>query len=108
MDADPNNDYSNNIPYFPAVNGTTRHSAHTERDIDGLAQRGVGERLEQTFRGAFRQRARPDRLIAVTGNKDDRNVLPAQPELLLEIRPGHSRHSHIENQATGLANMVGS
>ena len=75
MDVDPNNDHADDLPYFPAVNGTTWHSAHMKRDIEGLAQRGVSERLEQTFRGAFRQRARPDGLIAVTGNKDDRNVL---------------------------------
>ena len=102
MDVDPKNDHSDNLTYFPAVDGTTRHSAHMKRDIEGLAQRGVSERLEQTFRGAFRQRARPNRLIAVTGNENDRNVLPAQLELSLEIRSGHSRHSHIENQAAGL------
>jgi hypothetical protein len=108
MDADPNNDHSDNLPYFLAVNGTTWNSAHTERDIEGIAQRGVAKRLEQTFCGAFRQRARPNHLIGVTSNKNDRNLLPAQPELSLEALSGHSRHSHVENQATGSANMVGS
>ena len=75
--------------------------------IDCLAQGGIAEGLEKALHGPRREHARADGIVAVRGDEDDRNGLPAQLELLLQVGPGHARHGDIENQALGLADGIG-
>src|SRR5467141_714881 len=76
-------------------------------DIERLRQCRVAERLEQAPRGALIERALTDGLICLSGDEDDRNVLPANRQLLLQIGPGHAGHDDVEEQTPGLTDAIG-
>ena len=44
--------------------------------------------------------------ICISRNEDDRNRLSPSYQFLLKIRSGHSRHGHVKEQASGLANAI--
>src|SRR4051812_4536046 len=71
-----------------------------------LIQRRLAERLEKTFYRSQLGQTRPDDLIPLGRYVDDRNRLPPARQLALEIRPGHSGHCNIEDQTSGLADIV--
>jgi hypothetical protein len=43
----------------------------------------------------------------LSGDEDDRYLLPAILQFLLKLRPTHSRHCDVENQASSLINAIG-
>src|SRR6266404_7630573 len=82
-------------------------SAHTKCGIERLKQSRVAERLEQALHGTLFERAWTDGLICLSGDEDDRNLLPANPQLLLQIGSGHAGHDDVEDQTPGLIDAIG-
>jgi len=79
---------------------------HTKRCIEGLEQSRVAERLEQAFRRAPFDQPLANLRISISGDEDNRNRLSPPHQFLLKIRPGHSRHSDIEEQTSGLVDAI--
>src|ERR1700722_10894084 len=75
--------------------------------IERLKQSRVAERLEQALHGTVSERACTHALICLSGDEDDRNLLPANRQLLLQIKSGHTRHDDVEDQALGLTDAIG-
>src|SRR6266850_474529 len=82
-------------------------SARTKCGIERLKQSRVAERLEQALHGTQFERAWADGLICLTGDEDERNLLPANRQLLLQIGSGHFGHGDVEDQTLGLTDAVG-
>ena len=74
--------------------------------INRLEQSRVAEWLEQAFHGTLFDQALANDHISVGRNEDDRNRLSPPYQFLLKIRPGHSRHSNIKEQASGLVDAI--
>src|SRR5690348_14915650 len=83
------------------------HLPHPERGIDRVQQRRLAEWLAQALHGTLFEHAWTNGPISVTGNEDDRNLLPAKLQFSLEIGPGHARHGDVEDQTPGLADATG-
>lgn len=72
--------------------------------INRLEQSCVAEWLEQAFhRTLFDQPLANDHICR---NEDDRDHLLPLYQFPLKIRPGHSRHSNIKEQAPGLGDAI--
>src|SRR4051812_33548017 len=56
------------------------------------------ERLEQTVGGTSLDELRPDSIVAMGGDEDDRDLRLPLGELPLKFRPRHPRHGDIEDQ----------
>src|SRR3954463_15122646 len=82
-------------------------SARSQCGMKRLQQSGVAERLEQALCCTLFEQSWAHRLIPVSGNKNNGNLLPATLQLPLEIGSGHSRHGNVEDQTSGLADVVG-
>src|SRR5712664_4906497 len=82
-------------------------SAHSKCGIERLKQSRVAERLEQALHGTLFERAWTDGLICLSGDEDDRNLLPASRQLLLKIGSGHAGHGDVEDQTPGLTDAIG-
>src|ERR1700680_1663144 len=85
----------------------THRSAHSKSRIERLTQRRVAEWLEQALHGTLFEQAWTDGLIPVSGDEDDRNLLPAQRQLALKVGAGHAGHGNVEDQASGPADTIG-
>src|SRR5262249_46922479 len=77
-------------------------SLPSERGIDGVQQSRLAERLRETLDRPRLERAGTDGFVSESGDEDDRNLLPAPRELLLEIEPRHAGHRDVEDQTSGL------
>src|SRR3981189_1073598 len=82
-------------------------SAHSKCGIERLTQSCVAEWLEQAFHGALFEQAWTDGLVSVSGDEDNRNLLPAKRQFPWEIASGHARHGDVEDQTSGLADAIG-
>jgi hypothetical protein len=74
--------------------------------INRLEQSRVAEWLEQAFHGTLFDQPPANDHISISRNEDDRNRLSPLDQFLLKIRPGRSRHSDIEEQASGLVDAI--
>lgn len=74
--------------------------------MNHLKQSCVAERLEQAFRRTLLDQPLPNDHISISRNEDDRDPLSLPYQFLLKIRPGHSRHSNIKEQASGLVDAI--
>jgi hypothetical protein len=74
--------------------------------IDRIEQSRVAEWLEQAFPRSLFDQPLANRHISISRNEDDWNRLSPSYQLLLKIRSGHSRHGHVKEQASGLANAI--
>src|SRR5712691_7842628 len=81
-------------------------SAPSKRGIDRFQQGRLAEWLEQALDGTRFEHAGTDGLVSVSGNEDNRNLLPAKRELPLQIGPCHPRHGDVEDQTAGLADDI--
>src|SRR6185369_3536136 len=96
-----------------AVSGRSRMTAQALRSrfpfprIERLQQSRLAEGFEQALHGTLFEQAWPEGLISQSGDEDDRDLFPAKRQFPLEIRPGHARHGNVEDQASGLAGIVG-
>src|SRR6266850_3068955 len=81
-------------------------SAHAKCGIERLKQSRVAERLEQALHGTLFDRACTDGLICLSGDEDDRNLLPANRQLLLQIASGHAGHDDVEDQTPGHTDAI--
>jgi len=70
-------------------------------------QSRVAEWLEQALHRTLFEHSRADSLVSLSGDEDDRNLLPAKLQFPLKIRSGHPRHGDVEDQAAGLADAIG-
>jgi hypothetical protein len=96
------------VPLHPLGRKSTAHrSVHSKSGIERPEQSYVAEWLEQTRHGTLFEHARTGGLIPVSGDEDDRNLLPATHQFPLEIGSGHARHGDVEDQTSGLANIIG-
>src|ERR1700675_160428 len=82
-------------------------SVQSKCGVERLTQSRVAEWLEQAIYSALVQQAGSDSFIRLSGDENDRNLLPANCQFLLQIGPGHARHDDIEDQALGLTNAIG-
>src|SRR6266403_56796 len=82
-------------------------SAHSKCGIERLKQSRVSERLEKALHGTLFEGACTDGLICLSGDEDDRNLLPANRQLPLQIGPRHAGHDDVEDQTPGLADAIG-
>lgn len=74
--------------------------------INRIEQSRVAEWLQQAFARTLFDQPLPDQDICISRNEDDRNRLSPSYQLPLKIRSGHSRHGHVKEQASGLANAI--
>ena len=74
--------------------------------INRIEQSRVAEWLEQAFARTLFDQPLANEHICISRNEDDRNRLSPSYQFLLKIRPGHSRHSHVKEQASGLADAI--
>src|SRR5262245_42930985 len=81
-------------------------SVPSQRAGDGVQQRRLAEWLAKARHGPRFERAGTDGLVSVGGDEDNRDRLPAQRELPLEVEPRHAGHGDVEDQAAGLADNV--
>jgi hypothetical protein len=72
--------------------------------INRIEQSRVAEWLEQAFARTLSDQ--PLQNICISRNEDDRNRLSPSSQFPLKIRSGHSRHGHVKEQASGLANAI--
>src|SRR5512133_2671182 len=79
----------------------------SQRGLERMQQCRVTKWLEQTLRCPLFEEPRAYAFVSLGGNEDGRNILSAEPEFLLQIRPSHAGHDHIENQALGLVDAIG-
>src|ERR1700754_5095204 len=82
-------------------------SLHWNGGIERRKQSRIAEWLEQTLDGALFEHTWTDGLISMSGDEDDRNLLPAKRQFSLEIGAGHARHGDVEDQTSGLADVIG-
>ncbi len=104
----------------PIVLVTMPHSAHSiphnqhraeislrvKCQINRLEQSRIAEWLEQAFHGTLFDQQPANNHISISRNEDDRNRSSSSYQFLLKIRPGHSRHSDIEEQTSGLVDAI--
>src|ERR1700676_2677650 len=81
-------------------------SAHWKCGVERLRQSRVAERLEQALHGTLFEQACTDGLICLSGDEDDRNLLPTRRQLLLQIGSGHAGHGDVEDQTPGLTDAI--
>lgn len=74
--------------------------------INSLEQIRVAEWLEQAFHRTLFDQPLANDHISISRNEDDRDHLSPLYQFLLKIRPGHSRHSNIKEQAPGLVDAI--
>jgi len=74
--------------------------------INRIEQGGVAEWLEQAFARTPFDQPLANQNICIGRNEDDRNRLLPSSQFPLKIRSGHSRHGHVKEQASGLANAI--
>lgn len=74
--------------------------------INRLEQSRVAEWLEQAFHRTLFDQPLANDHISISRNEDDRDHLSPLYQFLLKIRPGHSRHSNIKEQAPGLVDAI--
>src|ERR1700679_3430727 len=81
-------------------------SVDPQGGVKCLQQVPFTEGFEKAVDGPAFQRSRTDILTPVSSNENNRNLLPAKRQFALQIRPRHTRHSNVEDQASGLVNIV--
>lgn len=81
-------------------------SGHSQCGVERAKESCVAEWLEEALHGALREHAWTDSLICVSGDEDYRNLLPATRQFPLEIRSGHAGHGDVEDQTSGLADVI--
>ena len=98
---------------MPHLAHSTPHNEHgteislrVKCGIHRLEQSRVAEWLEQAFHRTLFDQPLSNDHISISRNEDDRDRLSPSYQLLLKIRPGHSRHSNIKEQASGLADAI--
>ena len=74
--------------------------------IDRVTQRCIAEWLEQALRSTPSEHSRANSLISLSGDEDNRYLLPALLQFLLKLRSSHPRHGDVENQAVGLIDAI--
>jgi len=79
----------------------------SERGIECFKESRVAERLKEAFHRALFDQALANDHVSISGNEDEWNRLSPSCQFPLKIRSGHSRHSDVEEQASGLVNEVG-
>ena len=65
--------------------------------IDRVTQRRIAEGLEQVCRRTLFEHAGTNSLVSLSGDEDDRYLLPAILQFLLKLRSSHPRHTDVEN-----------
>src|SRR6266850_6971936 len=82
-------------------------SAHAQCGMERLKQRRLAEGLEQACHGTLCEHVWTDSLLSESGDEDDRHLVPATRQFPLEIGSRHARHGDVEEQTSGLANVLG-
>ena len=67
-------------------------SVRAKRCIEGIPQRYITKWLEKAVRRALLDEAPPHSLIFVSSDEDNWNLLRAERQFSLKIRPRHARH----------------
>src|ERR1700730_7309475 len=95
-------------PYVsPGRKNVAHRSGHSKSGIEGLTQSRIAEWLEQALHGTLLEQFWTDGLISVSGDENDRNLLPAKLQFPLEIGSAHARHGDVEDQTSGPADAIG-
>src|SRR3954452_20250881 len=80
-------------------------SSHRQRNVECLAQSRIAEGFEQERYRAFLKQPRLHRLVRVSRNEDDRNLVALELQLTLQIGSAHARHRDVKNKNTGVGNF---
>src|SRR5580704_3672983 len=80
--------------------------ARIENALHACDQIYLRERLGQIASDAALQRARPCSLVWIGSDQDGGNGLPGCNQPVMEVRPGHSRHLDVGDQAGGSASAL--
>src|SRR5579864_8852695 len=91
---------------IPQNRGGGELSLRSKCRVKRLEKSRVAEWLENAFHGAVFNQPLANDHISVSRNEDDRDRLSPSYQFLLKIRPGHSRHSNIKEQAPGLVDAI--
>src|SRR5712664_793727 len=65
--------------------------------IDRVTQRRIAEGLEQARRRTLSEHSGANSLVSLSGDENDRYLLPAILQFLLKLRSSHPRHTDVEN-----------
>jgi len=74
--------------------------------LDRIQQSIVAEGLEQVIHGPAPQNPRPQLLVSMSSDEDDRHARVAADQTSVQLEPAHPRHAHIEDQAVRLAQTI--
>src|SRR5262249_12722564 len=69
--------------------------------INGIQHCRVAERLVKELHGSLFERLLPGDFVFLTGDEDDRSLLPTTFQCLLKVKSGHFRHRDVEDQTPG-------
>src|SRR5215470_5624803 len=94
-------------PPFLECKSVARRLARSKSSIERPQQSRIAEWFGQALHCPLFEQARADCFISVSRNEDDRDIMPAKRQFPLEIRSRHSWHGDIEDQASGLTNVIG-
>jgi len=92
--------------FYSAESSGGELSLRSKCRVKLLEQSRVAEWLEQAFHGALFNQPLANDHISISRNEDDRDRLSPSSQFPLKIRSGHSRHGHVKEQASGLANAI--
>src|SRR5258707_13297529 len=99
-------DLGDDFDWPGALDALIYTSSHSKRGIERVKQSRVAEWFEQALHGTLFEHSRADGLISVSGDEDDRNLLPAKFQFLLEIRSCHARHGDVQDQTPSLVDVI--
>src|SRR6266436_3342149 len=95
---------------YPSIvdppHSVTPTSFHPQSRLDRIQQSIVAEGLEQVIHCPAPQSARPQLLVSMSSDEDDRQVRMAAHQKSVQLEPAHPRHAHIEDQAVRLAHTI--
>src|SRR6267142_1432672 len=77
-----------------------------ERSIERLEQCRVAEWFKQALHGTLLHHSLANSRIPVSGDENDRNILPGKLQFPLEIGAAQPRHGNIENQTSSLVAAI--
>ena len=105
----PNLSYwSNESPVPQTKASLSRWNRYDNTNATVLEQELFAEGLLQKLHSSILHRPHRDRDVAMTGDEDDRHVDALLAQVPLQFQAAHLRHAHVQHQAAGRSDLVGS
>src|SRR5262249_11814048 len=82
-------------------------SARSKGGLDCGKQICIVEWLEQDSHSSLFGRPRPDSLIRLSSDENNRNLVASKLQFSLEIQSGHTGHRDVQNETSGPIHATG-